>query len=351
MNQSGISIIQKAGLAVFKAVEALQKETKNQSELVTQAFSNDPHSAGNDKLVEQWKTYAKLSKTVSDMEGEFKKIYALVSGNSLIATAPAPVFIENKSTALGKVPGKRGRPKMAKPVQEVAVVKIPGKRGRPKMIRPEVLVTKVPGKRGPKPKNIDPIDLAVAKIKKAANVKIEATQKPSKKGTLKIKKPVTLKGNAAILMGYMEKILSTDEYRPISLTDISRKSEIPMGSISASMRKLTALRYLESDKSGMMRLKKSPASTATNSAPAPVVNTPPVVSKELIEFYQRKVNDEAAAIAEAAAKTPEATAVMTPTPSQVIPAVSAIQQAPVLEVVKNDSPAENAPTQMTILAA
>jgi hypothetical protein len=83
-----LAAIQAAGAAIFAADAALKESVQSYAELVKVAMLENPFNMGNDSLFDDWKTVARLSRAVTQVEAEFQKIYAAASDLSVGAGAP-----------------------------------------------------------------------------------------------------------------------------------------------------------------------------------------------------------------------------------------------------------------------
>src|SRR5664279_4560089 len=95
ISNSTLTAIQKAGAAAFTADEKLKKATRDYAQRVQAAIAANPFHLGNDALVEDWKTLARLSQTFAGIEAEIQRVFQVASELSgddqpSVVTAPAP---------------------------------------------------------------------------------------------------------------------------------------------------------------------------------------------------------------------------------------------------------------------
>lgn len=198
---STLAAIQQAGAAVYAADADLKQVVQTYAARVTAAMAATPFGLGNDALFENWKTLARLSQSMTAIEAELKKVY-FVAEDVVDPDGPAV-------TAL---------PALAAPTASTAtdvVVKSAtraGTRGR----RPERRSVAAP-ERSPLP------------------------------------------GNAAKLLKYLETVLTTDHFQPIKPTVSARHVEMPLGSVSAAIKKLLASGHLVAGPAGGFKLKRTDA--------------------------------------------------------------------------------------------
>ena len=70
-----LSAIQSAGAAVYAADAELKTAAQEYAEQVHSAMRQNPFDLGNDTLFEDWKTVARLSQALSQIEQDLKNIY------------------------------------------------------------------------------------------------------------------------------------------------------------------------------------------------------------------------------------------------------------------------------------
>lgn len=73
--QTTLSVIQAAGAAVYAADAELKRTVQGYADQVQQAIHQNPFDVGNDTLFEDWKTAARLSQAMAQVEKELQGIY------------------------------------------------------------------------------------------------------------------------------------------------------------------------------------------------------------------------------------------------------------------------------------
>lgn len=198
---STLAAIQQAGAAVYAADADLKQATQTYAARVAAAMNANPFGLGNDALFENWKTMARLSQSMTAIEAELKKIYFLAED---VADLDAPAV-----TAL---------PALAAPTASTATD----------------VVVKSTTRAGPRGRRPD----------RRSVTPLERSQLP---------------GNAAKLLTYLETVLNTDNFQMIKTTVSARKVGMPLGSVSASLKKLLASGHLVAGSAGGFKLKRADA--------------------------------------------------------------------------------------------
>lgn len=195
-----LSCIQQAGAAVFNADAELKSVVKDYAEQVQQAMLQNPFDVGNDGLFEEWKTVARLSLALEQIESEFRKIYSTAERL-------------NTTEALGMPKS----PALAAPAA-YAASSIP------------LLV---------------PVDATDVVIKK-----------PHKGNTIskRAKEQRPLKGNSAKLLARLIEVLNPISFTSVNRAEVGRTAELAVGSIGASITQLIKSGYLMEDASRGLKL-------------------------------------------------------------------------------------------------
>lgn len=181
--KSTISAVQKAGAAIFEADTELKATLKLYSEKVTSAVGRDPFNIGNDALFENMKSLARFSQTVGQIEMELQKVHAFISG--LAGDEPQPIVLALASRS-----------------------------------------------------NLVPTDVVV-KVKRAKAISEKRVAKTVVKAPLKAKSgPKKLPSNATKLLAHLETNLQRDDFTAINQTSVSAATGIPLGSMTASLKRL-----------------------------------------------------------------------------------------------------------------
>ncbi len=185
-----LAAIQTAGAAVHAAEAALKEAVQSYADQVKLAMLENPFDVGNDALFADWKTVARLSRVVGQVEAEFRKIYSaaadLSSGAIPVAlTVPSLVAPERDATI------------------SLALVQA-----------------------------IDATDVVVKKLPKKAKLKTKAKAKST------ASPPQSLSGNSAIVLGRLLEILNPDHFVKVNQSSVALELGLPNGSIGASIAKL-----------------------------------------------------------------------------------------------------------------
>ncbi len=238
LSSKTLSAIQQAGAAVFAADAELKNATKDYAERVTAAMGSNPFGLGNDGLFENWKLVARLSQAMAGIEEELKKVHQLASelttddGPTVRAlAAPAPV-VESTGNA----------------ANDLAPTDVRVKRKK-KTVKPIVRAAK-----------------ASARATPAKLVKLAKPTKPTKPtkprvaaagATATAAATAALAGNPAKLLKHLARVLKTNAYTEINQTASAQATGIPLGSMTAAIKKLIALDRLMAGPAGSYRLIKN----------------------------------------------------------------------------------------------
>ena len=197
--KSTITAVQKAGAAVFEANTELKAALKIYSEKVTSAVGRDPFNIGNDALFKNMKSLARLSQTVGQIEMELQKVHAFIC--DLAADEPHPIFLA-----------------LAPPL------------------------------------NLAPTDVVV-KVKRAKAAAKERGTKTVVKASLMAKDGLKqLPSNATKLLAHLQRNLSRENFRAINQTSVSAATGIPLGSMTASLKRLVETRLIQAGGEGGYKL-------------------------------------------------------------------------------------------------
>ena len=189
-----LAAIQAAGAAVYAADTALKDAVKSYAEQVRLAMAENPFDMGNDSLFDDWKTVARLSRAVGQVEAEFQKIYNAatdLTAGAIPAVLTMPSLNAPQATATSDLAM----------VQEIDAT--------------DAVVKKVP-----------------KKIKAAAQAKPAASQ------------PTSLGGNSAKVLARLLEILNPNGFVKINRAAVGEDIGLPKGSIGASIAKLIATGHL-----------------------------------------------------------------------------------------------------------
>lgn len=199
-----LATLQTAGAAVFDADAQLKLAVKRYGERVHAAVGSNPFHLGNDTLFENWKTVARLSKTVAAMEEDLRNVYQMAGELSDVEPS-LPDLMPALSAPAPAASAQAASPLVADSSLAATDVKIKRKKR-----------------------------IAVAKPGP-----VLATPLPK---------------NAARLLKHLRYILKTKSFAPISQTAVAKATGIPLGSMTASLRRLVAAGQVQANDSGMFKL-------------------------------------------------------------------------------------------------
>lgn len=226
LSSSILSAVQKAGTAAFDADDRLKKEVQNHAQRVTAAMAQNAFGADNDALIESWKVMAGLSQTLASIETELQKVYHLATQ---LTTQDLPSVLEI-AVAPAPAPAKKRAPKQ----RETKPLSV--KAGRKTVVRPAAPAVAAPKPAMKSQPILAPTEVAVKKKKektparKTRSSKPQAAQTPA--GAL------TLGGNPTKLLSHLAGVLSPDEFTAFSQTVAAKATAIPLGSMTAAIKKL-----------------------------------------------------------------------------------------------------------------
>lgn len=209
-----LSAIQAAGAAIYGADAELKNAAQAYSDQVKDAMAKNPFDIGNDALFEDWKTVARLSQAVTQIELEFKKIFHAASD---LSTGALPILPSVSALAAPQVDAVEMEPVSAS-AEDVAH---------------EAESTVVfPVKKTTKPKR--------RPTKKAKFSKIAASR--------------PLIGNTLKVWERLQVILNANEFVKLNQTAEAGVIGLPKGSIGASIVKLIQTGHIEEGPAGAFKL-------------------------------------------------------------------------------------------------
>lgn len=197
-----LSCIQQAGAAVFNADAELKSVVKDYAQQVQQAMLQNPFDIGNDGLFEEWKTVARLSLALEQIETEFRKIYSTaerLNTTEAMGVSKSPALAAPAAYATSSIP---------------------------------LLV---------------PVDATDVVIKKPRKSKATAN---------KTKEQRPAKGNSAKLLARLMEILNPVSFTSVNRAEVGRTAGLAVGSIGASITQLIKSGYLMEDASRGLKLVK-----------------------------------------------------------------------------------------------
>lgn len=236
LTSSHLSALQQAGAAVFTADAELKNAVQAYAERVTAAMQANPFGLGNDALFENWKRVARLSQTVAGIEEELKKVFFMAEelmGEDTPAVQPVPALSAPVAT----------------PVSAPAEDQLAPTDVRIKSTRKVARKAPAPVAKSAKPaKPAKP-----AKTPVAVAVSATAPAKPAVAAAPSVA-PGALVGNAGKLLQHLQGLLNTDEFLPFNQSTSALATSIPLGSMTAALRKLTSIGRLSAGPGGSFKL-------------------------------------------------------------------------------------------------
>jgi hypothetical protein len=193
--------IQAAGAAAFAAHAELQISVGDFSEQVKAAVLNNAFDMGNDTLFEEWKTLARLTQAVAQIEAELRKVYsvaAAISGNQS-KTVPTVPALSAPTLTQG---------------QELEMV--------------------------------TPIGATDVRVKRTG---AKAAHSPKRKS-----KTRPLRGNTAKVLEQLLKKLNNEDFVEVNRSALAGEVGIPKGSIAASINKLLETGHIVVGPKGQLKL-------------------------------------------------------------------------------------------------
>ncbi len=218
LSSSTLSAIQKTGAAAFHAQARLKKDEKAFAAKIQESMGSNAYSRVNDLMFEHWKAIARMTQTLAGMEAELKKIYAIASElaadqqgltQELIALSAPTTSAAMEQKANGNT------------IDLSATDISPKAKKGP------------PGKKRRKPYTKE----------KIAGVR---------------RKPYSLSPSAEKLLGYLNTRLNANTHVPMNQSTAAVATGIPMGSMTAAMKKLIEGKKIEAGPSGSFRLVTAP---------------------------------------------------------------------------------------------
>jgi hypothetical protein len=217
-----LSSIQMAGAAVHAADTALKSAVQAYADHVRQSMSQNPFDLNTDSLFEEWKTVARLSQTLEQIEAELRKVHqaALSLGQGILPTA-------NVSPRLRA----------------------------PSHVRLTAVTDNIPVLGAIEATDV--VAKTARKVKQAAAkpiATIGADKVEAKSNKKKSKPKSALSPNTQKLWDQLKTVLNAKKFTAIKRTKIGLDAGLPTGSVTASFTKLLENAYLEEDASGGLKL-------------------------------------------------------------------------------------------------
>jgi hypothetical protein len=231
-----LSALQQAGAAVFTADAELKNAVQAYAERVTAAMQANPFGLGNDALFENWKRVARLSQTVAGIEEELKKVFFM-----------AEELMGEDTPAVQSVPT------LAAPVAEAPVPAPAEDQLAPTDVRIKSTRKTARKAAAPVAKSAKPAKPANAPVMANATVNTTAAAKPAASKAASAA-PAALGGNAGKLLQHLQGLLNTQEFLPFNQSASALVTGIPLGSMTAALRKLTDMGRLSAGPGGRFKL-------------------------------------------------------------------------------------------------
>lgn len=213
LSKECLSAIQKAGSATYVADAMLKEVVKAYADSVRDSVSQSPFDRSTDGLFEAWKTIARLSASLEQVESEIRKIFEAAKRLDPVGSFSRPIkgtsHMEGSSGARDL--SRSDSTSLVKPIEATEVfVQVP------------------------------------RKSKKTAAAPRSKSAEKIEKGKLS---PNTLK-----LFNHLRTVLNTKTYTNIKRSVIGVNAGLPLGSVGASFSKLLSADYLLEDTKGGLLL-------------------------------------------------------------------------------------------------
>lgn len=218
LSSKALSAIQKAVAALELADGELKNAVARYAQQVTSAMASNPSHQSNNGMFENWKAIARMSKKLEGMAKEIGDVnLAAVSLATEDAATPEVLALAApEADALA-------------PTDVVAKKKVLEKAGK--------AVTKA----------VKAVPTPTAAKKKAAKVAKKAAE------------PIKLAANPTKLLNYFERTLSTNHFVGIQQSAVSKEIGVPLGSMTAAIKKLAEGGKIVVGPSGTFKLPAAPA--------------------------------------------------------------------------------------------
>ncbi len=198
----GIAIDGETLLEALGAHADLQTTVSEYSERVKAAVMGNAFDMGNDNLFEEWKTLARLTQAVGQIEAELLKVYSAAT-----------------SLSASKVSGVPSMPALSLPQLSQQPMEV-----------------------------VSSINATDVRVKKSS---AKGSKKPA---TAMQKKDRPLRGNTAKLLTHLLQKLNSNEFVEVNRSALAGEIGIPIGSIGASVSKLLQTGHIVVDPKGKLKL-------------------------------------------------------------------------------------------------
>lgn len=222
--KESLSAIQAAGAAAHHADTTLKSMVHAYADQVRLAMSSNPFDLQADSLFEEWKTVARLSQTLEQIEAELRNVHQAAQQLGLGAFGP-------KSKVRLATHAGRALPSSVAPV--AAVLNLV--------------------------ETVDATDLVVKKprrttAKAAAKPAVTSSVNSEQEKASKKDKKSGLSPNTQKLLNHLKKVLSAKKFTAIKRTQEGVTAGLPSGSVTASLNTLLKTGYLGENASGGLKL-------------------------------------------------------------------------------------------------
>jgi hypothetical protein len=204
-----IAAIQTAGAATHHADASLKSVVQVYADQVRLAMNANPFDLQADSLFEEWKTVARLSQTLEQIENELRKVHQ----------AAQQLLADNLDSS-------KPRTRLAAPTAQPVLTK--------------ANVSSVV-------EAMDATDVVAKKPKK-----LDAANRAS--NNLRPQHKSSLSPNTQKLWDHLKTVLNSKKFTEIKRTQIGIAAGLPTGSVAASFSKLLQHSYLEESASGALKL-------------------------------------------------------------------------------------------------
>lgn len=216
LSNTTLSAIQQAGAAVFAADAELKNASRDYAERVNAAMVSNPFGLGNDALFENWKLVARLAQTMAGIEQELKKVHQLAS-----------------DLTADDAPTTGAAPALAAPTRALEA-------------------------RAAGSNDLTPTDVRAKRRSKAAKPAVRATRArrmPTRRQPTQTSAAgATLNSNPAKLLQHLQQMLNADTFTELNQTASAQATGIPLGSMTAAIKKLVELNRIVAGQPGSFKL-------------------------------------------------------------------------------------------------
>jgi hypothetical protein len=268
LSSSTLSAIQKTGAAAFQAQARLKKDERAFAAKIQESMGSNAYSRVNDLMFEHWKAIARMTQTLAGMEAELKKIYEIASELAvddqgltleLIALSAPTTSAAMEQKANGNtidlsatdISPKAKKGPQGKKLMTERGMKIAAAFRRKRLAR---MAEPAPGAQ------------ATPAAKTAKTVVGKKRRKPYTKEKIAgvRRRPYALSPSAEKLLGYLNTQLNANTHVPMNQSTAAVATGIPMGSMTAAMKKLIEGKRIEAGPSGSFRLVTAPNTSANS---------------------------------------------------------------------------------------